>query len=84
MLALIAVAVAVTAMFMTVSMKSTKRRKAFDEQLPDALALIAGGLRAGHSLPQAIDALVQEAESPTSDETAPESSTGMVGLSPAR
>ncbi|MEP6623495.1 MAG: type II secretion system F family protein [Acidimicrobiia bacterium] len=66
--ALIAIGLAVTAMVMTVSMKSAKRRKAFDEQLPDALALIAGGLRAGHSLPQAIDALVQEAESPTSDE----------------
>ncbi len=66
--ALIAMGLAVMAMFMTVSIKSTKRRKAFDEQLPDALALIAGGLRAGHSLPQAIDSLVQEAESPTADE----------------
>jgi tight adherence protein B len=66
--ALITMGLAVMAMVMTVSVKSSKRQKAFDEQLPDALALLAGGLRAGHSLPQAIDALVHEAESPTSDE----------------
>ena len=66
--AIIGIGLAIGGMAGAVSVKSTRRRKQFDEQLPDALALIAGGLRAGHSLPQAIDALVQEAESPTADE----------------
>jgi tight adherence protein B len=51
-----------------VALKTSRRCKAFDEQLPDALSLVAGALRAGHSLPQAIDALAQEAESPTAEE----------------
>ena len=38
------------------------------EQLPDTLSFIAGALRAGHSLPQAIDSLVHEAQSPTKEE----------------
>ena len=66
--AVIVTAIAIAGVVTAVSMKSSKRRKQFDEQLPDALALIAGGLRAGHSLPQAIDSLVQEAESPVADE----------------
>ena len=67
-LAIVGVAIAVTIFAAVVNMKSTRRRKAFEEQLPDSLALIAGGLRAGHSLPQAVDALAQESESPTCDE----------------
>ena len=50
------------------SVRGTKRRKRFEEQLGDSLPMVAGGLRAGHSLPQAIDALVHEAESPTTEE----------------
>ena len=65
---LVCMLIAVGAFAMVVSMKTSKRCKAFDEQLPDALSLIAGALRAGHSLPQAIDALAQEAESPTREE----------------
>jgi tight adherence protein B len=66
--AIIAAGIAIAAFAMVVSAKSTKRRNAFEDQLPDSLALIAGGLRAGHSLPQAIDALVHEAQAPTCDE----------------
>ncbi len=66
--AVIALAVTASGFVMAVNMKATRRRTQFDEQLPGSLALIAGGLRAGHSLPQAIDALVQEAASPTRDE----------------
>jgi tight adherence protein B len=51
-----------------VGVKTSKRCKAFDEQLPDALSLVAGALRSGHSLPQSLDALAQEAESPTREE----------------
>jgi tight adherence protein B len=68
MVALIGVAVAIGGFAAALSLKSARRLKQFQEQLPDTLSLIAGGLRAGHSLPQAIDAVVQEAQSPTKEE----------------
>jgi tight adherence protein B len=52
----------------TLSIRGTRRRARFEEQLGDSLQLVAGGLRAGHSLPQSIDALVRESESPTREE----------------
>jgi len=45
-----------------------KRRAKFDEQLGDTLQLLAGGLRAGHSILRAIDAAAAESQSPTSEE----------------
>jgi tight adherence protein B len=48
----------------------SRRRARFAEQLDDTLSLVAGGLRAGHSLPRAMDAVAQEAESPTAEEFA--------------
>lgn len=48
----------------------TRRRAAFALQLDDTLSLVASGLRAGHSLPRAMDAVSQEAESPTAEEFA--------------
>jgi tight adherence protein B len=51
-----------------VSMKAKRRQAAFADDLPDALSLISGSLRAGHSLPQALDALVQETEGPIHEE----------------
>jgi tight adherence protein B len=48
----------------------TKRRAAFSDQLDDTLSLVASGLRAGHSLPRAMDAVAQESESPTAEEFA--------------
>ncbi|MEO8261206.1 MAG: type II secretion system F family protein [Pseudolysinimonas sp.] len=47
-----------------------KRRYAFAAQLDDTLQLMASGLRAGHSLPAALDAVANEAESPTAEEFA--------------
>ena len=66
--ALIGVGLTVGAFAAVVSRKTAKRRQQFEEQLPDTLSLLAGSLRAGHSLPQAVDALVQEAQSPTKEE----------------
>jgi len=48
----------------------SKRRAKFADQLDDTLSLVASGLRAGHSLPRAMDAVSQEAESPTAEEFA--------------
>lgn len=45
-----------------------RRQAAFADQLSDTLQLMAGSLRAGYSLLQAVDAVAKEAESPTRDE----------------
>jgi tight adherence protein B len=51
-----------------VTVRGNKRRKRFEDQLGDSLQMLSGGLRAGHSLPQAMDALVHESISPTREE----------------
>lgn len=45
-----------------------RRRRKFDEQVPDTLQMFAGGLRAGHSLLRAIDAAGKENEAPMAEE----------------
>lgn len=47
---------------------ASRRQRQFADQLDDTLQLLAGGLRAGHSLLRAIDAVSGESESPTSEE----------------
>lgn len=49
---------------------TNRRRAKFENQLADTLQMLAGGLRAGHSLLRSVDAVAQEAESPTSEEFA--------------
>jgi tight adherence protein B len=46
----------------------SRRRKAFEEQLPDAISLIAGSLQAGHTFLRAIQMMCQESEPPLSEE----------------
>lgn len=48
----------------------TKRKKAFEEQLPDAISLIAGSLQAGHTFLRAIQMMCEESEPPLSEEFA--------------
>ena len=55
---------------MVVSLKASRRQAAFADQLDDSLQLMASSLRAGHSLMRAMDAVSQEAESPTAEEFA--------------
>lgn len=50
------------------SIKISRRRAAFDEQLPNVLQLVAGSLQTGFSLAQAIDAVVREAGQPAAGE----------------
>lgn len=50
--------------------RSARRRSRFAQQLDDTLTLMAGGLRAGHSLLRAIDAASRETDAPTSEELA--------------
>jgi tight adherence protein B len=51
-----------------VSARARRRRDRFAEQLGDTLQLIAGSLRTGYALSQAIDTVAREAEAPTSEE----------------
>jgi len=46
------------------------RQRAFADQLDDTLQLLAGSLRAGHSLARALDAVSREAQAPTTEELA--------------
>jgi tight adherence protein B len=52
------------------NLRTTRRLRAFADQLDDSLQLLASSLRAGHSLLQALNSVSQEAESPTSEEFA--------------
>jgi tight adherence protein B len=56
--------------WMLLRVKEGRRKTAFANQLNDTLQLLAGGLRAGHSLLRAIDAVSREAASPTAEEFA--------------
>lgn len=47
---------------------AARRRHQFDVQVPDTLQMLAGGLRAGHSLLRAVDAAAQESQPPMSEE----------------
>jgi tight adherence protein B len=47
---------------------AARRRRQFDGQVPDTLQMLAGGLRAGHSLLRAVDAAAQESQPPMSEE----------------
>jgi len=53
-----------------VGFRAKRRRAAFADQLDDSLQLMAGSLRAGHSLLRAVDAVSQDAASPTAEEFA--------------
>ena len=53
-----------------VKFKAGRRQTAFADQLDDSLQLMAGSLRAGHSLLRAVDAVSQDAASPTAEEFA--------------
>lgn len=50
------------------SFKETKRQKAFAEALPETLQLLAGSLRGGLSMMQAIQTVADEADEPTAGE----------------
>jgi tight adherence protein B len=50
--------------------KAGRRQAAFADQLDDSLQLMAGSLRAGHSLLRSVDSVSQEADAPMSEEFA--------------
>lgn len=48
--------------------KITRRRQAFEAQLPEALSLIAASLSAGHTFLRAVQMMTEEAEDPMAEE----------------
>jgi tight adherence protein B len=48
--------------------RESRRQARFLEQFPEAVLLLAGELRVGHSLLQAVDGVAREAPSPTAEE----------------
>lgn len=56
--------------FLFVRIRISRRRAAFADQLPDILQLIAGSLRSGFSLAQALDAVVRDDTQPSAAEYA--------------
>ena len=67
---LLMVVVSPLAARLLVKFRTGRRQAAFAEQLDDSLQLMAGSLRAGHSLLRAVDAVSQDAVSPTAEEFA--------------
>jgi tight adherence protein B len=67
-LALLAVPIGTIGPFVFLSIKASRRQTKFEEQLPATLQLLAGALRAGHSLLQAADTVVREADEPIAGE----------------
>ncbi|HUH07005.1 MAG TPA: VWA domain-containing protein [Egibacteraceae bacterium] len=51
-----------------VKLLGERRRSAFNDQLSDTLQLLAGSIRTGYGLLQAVQSVANEADSPTSDE----------------
>ena len=56
------------AAFAALRFLASRRRSKFSDQMADTLQILAGSLRAGHGLAQAIDTVTREAESPTAEE----------------
>jgi tight adherence protein B len=68
LLALIFAGCVVAGTRFSVTLKAERRLAKFDAQLETTLPLMAGSLRAGFGLMQALDAVARESEAPTSDE----------------
>jgi len=54
--------------FLLLNIKTSQRLRRFHEQLPDALQLISGSLKAGYSFNQALSMVVDESKPPLSEE----------------
>jgi tight adherence protein B len=63
-----------------INSRKTKRQRAFADQLESTLEVLASALRAGHSLPSALDTVAGDAQSPTDEEFARIVNEGRLGL----
>jgi tight adherence protein B len=62
-----------------ISMRRSKRRRAFAGQLESTLEVICSALRAGHSFPSALDTVAADAQTPTAEEFARIGNQGRLG-----
>lgn len=53
---------------LSLKLLTSRRQAKFDNQVPDTLRMLAGGMRAGHSLLRSLDAAGQESDAPMADE----------------
>ena len=67
-LAPVVVAVSVVAVVVLLRVRASRLRGRFADQLTETLSIMAGSLRAGQSLPRAIELVVTEAPSPTAEQ----------------
>lgn len=67
-LGIVAAALTVGVMLAVVDIRASRRRSRFNDQLTDALGIMASGLRAGLSLPRAVELVGTEAPAPSSVE----------------
>ncbi len=67
-LALLASLAGLAAPFVWLSVRKAKREKAFMQQLPEAMELIATALKSGYSFARAVQLLAEQAEKPMSEE----------------
>ena len=65
---------------LALSVRISRRRAAFADQLPDVLQLIAGSLKAGFSLPQALGAVLREEAQPAAGEFARALAEARIGV----
>lgn len=68
LLAFVAAAAVPALAWLGLRIMTGRRRTAFASQLEETLQIIAGGLRAGYSLPQAVATVAAEASEPTAEE----------------
>ena len=62
-----------------ISMRRSRRRQAFADQLGSTLEIIRSALRAGHSFPGALDTVAADAQAPTAEEFARIVNEGRLG-----
>ena len=51
-----------------VQLRRSRRQRSFEDQLPDVLTMLVGGLRAGYGLLHSLDIVIQEMPPPASEE----------------
>ncbi|MFO7830373.1 MAG: type II secretion system F family protein [Desulfuromonadaceae bacterium] len=68
LLALIMFVMLLLSPFIILKLMIKKRMQKFERQLPDALLMLSGSLRAGASVPIALDSLIKESPAPLSQE----------------
>ncbi len=68
LVAMVAVILGALVPWAYLDVRGRQRLTAFNDQLPDTLQMMAGGLQAGYSLPQAVDSVVREGADPVAAE----------------